>query len=86
MARTDDNFVAEDKPLEPQDQESVKSLPEDADETNFDEVVAKDPELKKDLDAGIDKSNIIEETTRGAKPTRGAYKEPSDDVSDLVDE
>lgn len=35
---------------------------------------------------GIDKSNIIKETTRGAKPEQGGYKEPSDDVSDLVDE
>lgn len=34
---------------------------------------------------GIDKSNIIEETTRGARPEGGSYKEPSDDVSDLVE-
>ncbi|KAG5986875.1 hypothetical protein E4U43_005311 [Claviceps pusilla] len=86
MAGADDKFVAEDKPLEPQDQGNVKSLPEDADETNFDEVVDKDPELKKDMTEGIDKSNIIDETTRGAKPQKGAYKEPSDDISDLVDE
>lgn len=40
---------------------------------------------EKDLSDGIDESNIIDETTRGAKPD-GGYKEPSDDVSDLVDE
>lgn len=41
---------------------------------------------EKDMVDGIDESNIIDETTRGAKPTSGSYKEPSDDVSDLVDE
>ncbi|KAG6240399.1 hypothetical protein E4U25_008030 [Claviceps purpurea] len=86
MARPEDDFVAEDQPLETQDKKEVKSLPDDADEGNFDEVVAKDPELKKDMTEGIDKSNIIKETTRGAKPEQGGYKEPSDDVSDLVGE
>ncbi|KAG6079994.1 hypothetical protein E4U33_007993 [Claviceps sp. LM78 group G4] len=117
MARPEDDFVAEDQPLETQDKKEVKSLPDDADEGNFDEIVAKDPELsesffhalkhdgegadvyglrvecrlicglsEKDMTEGIDKSNIIKETTRGAKPEQGGYKEPSDDVSDLVDE
>ncbi|QPG95967.1 hypothetical protein C2857_002728 [Epichloe festucae Fl1] len=84
MARTEDNFVVEDKAMPARDEE-VKPLPEDVDEDNIDDAVSKDPELQKDLSDGIDESNIIDETTRGAKPD-GGYKEPSDDVSDLVDE
>ncbi|GAB0133945.1 hypothetical protein EsDP_00002336 [Epichloe bromicola] len=84
MARTEDNFVVEDKPM-PAPAEEVKPLPEDVDEDNIDDAVSKDPELQKDLSDGIDESNIIDETTRGAKPD-GGYKEPSDDVSDLVEE
>lgn len=45
MARPEDDFIAEDQTLETQDKKEVKSLPDDADEGNFDEVVAKDPEL-----------------------------------------
>ncbi|KAG6029848.1 hypothetical protein E4U41_000250 [Claviceps citrina] len=85
MAGPEDNFVVDDKkPAAPKDKE-VKPLPEDVDEDNFDDVVAKDPELRKDMTEGIDKSNIIGETTRGTRPD-GGYKEPSDDISDLVEE
>jgi len=39
-------------------------------------------DIDQDEKDAIDKSNIIEERTRGAKPT-GTYKEPSDEIKDL---
>ncbi|GAO13451.1 uncharacterized protein UV8b_05706 [Ustilaginoidea virens] len=86
MARTQQVPVVDDAPVSTPRDEEVKPLPDDVDEDSFDEAVSKDPELEKDMVDGIDESNIIDETTRGAKPTSGSYKEPSDDVSDLVDE
>ena len=38
-----------------------------------------DAQLEKDDADAIDKSNIIDETTRGAKPKMGTYQEPGDD-------
>ncbi|KAG8408728.1 hypothetical protein J3459_011008 [Metarhizium acridum] len=63
----------------------VKPLPSDVPEEDIDETVHNNPELQEDMVDGIDKSNIIKETTRGARPEGGSYKEPSDDVSDLVE-
>ncbi|KHO00191.1 phosphotransferase family protein [Metarhizium album ARSEF 1941] len=62
----------------------VKPLPPDVSEEDIDETVRRNPEMQEDMVDGIDESNIIEETTRGAQPEGGSYKEPSDDVSDLV--
>ena len=38
-----------------------------------------DAQLEKDDNEAIDKSNIIDERTRGAKPASGQYAEPGDD-------
>ncbi|KZZ93782.1 phosphotransferase family protein [Moelleriella libera RCEF 2490] len=78
MARAEDDFVVEDNSLAAADEE-VKPVPDDANDEQIDAAVAKDPELQKDLSDGIDESNIIDETTRGAKP-KGSYEEPSDDI------
>lgn len=45
MARTEDNFVVEDKAM-PTPDEEVKPLPEDVDEDKIDDAVSKDPELR----------------------------------------
>ncbi|KAI6708265.1 hypothetical protein JHW43_009220 [Diplocarpon mali] len=42
------------------------------------DVADSDEQLARDDNEAIDKSNIIEEKTRGAKP-RGSYREPGDE-------
>lgn len=54
------------------DQERIED-PIDADKADSDEQLARD-----DADA-IDKSNIIEERTRGAAQPKGTYAEPGDE-------
>ncbi|KAJ3483292.1 hypothetical protein NLG97_g7341 [Lecanicillium saksenae] len=39
-----------------------------------------DQQLEKDEEDAIDKSNIVPGRTRGAKPSEGSYREPSDKV------
>ncbi|KAF5130823.1 hypothetical protein E5D57_007172 [Metarhizium anisopliae] len=80
----DDGNFLNDEPVT-SNVKDVKPLPTDVAEEDIDETVHNNPELQEDMVDGIDKSNIIEEPTRGARPEGGSYKEPSDDVSDLVE-
>ncbi|KJK82653.1 hypothetical protein H634G_01790 [Metarhizium anisopliae BRIP 53293] len=80
----DDGNFLNDEPVT-SNVKDVKPLPTDVAEEDIDETVHNNPELQEDMVDGIDKSNIIDETTRGARPEGGSYKEPSDDVSDLVE-
>ncbi|KAH3980799.1 hypothetical protein HBH70_064200 [Parastagonospora nodorum] len=52
--------------------------------TEYDNGGDSEQQLEKDENEAIDKTNILDERTRGATKKAGTYTEPGDDVDDLT--
>ncbi|EHK21111.1 uncharacterized protein TRIVIDRAFT_59511 [Trichoderma virens Gv29-8] len=75
----DDSYVTSRK--EPIPVESDNAVVEDPVQTSLADT---DQQLEQDEKEAIDKSNIIDQRTRGSKP-RGSYKEPGDEPMGLTE-